>query len=197
MNEKYTINKDYHGDVKIIRNTNKKVNLTKATDILEHNSKQQDSFKDITTISNNKSVCLTKPKDLSKKVSYEDAFPPMDYEKLKVPHNDSNIKYNIKNTTNTLNNKIKIIIAIIIASPIILLTKIGQTFILSTFVMLILGSPLIMLLLFAVIISSIVRYKTNRMTKQECSKRIFHTITITIISYIVWFILFGLVLVID
>lgn len=194
MNENYTIHEDYHGDVKLIKNTTKKVNLTKATDILEHKSKQQDSFKKITT--NSTSVCLTKPKDLPKKVSYEDAFPPVDYEKLKVSSNDYNIKYNIKNMTNTLNNKSKIIIAIIIALPIILLTEIGQSFILATFVQLILISPLIILLLFAMIISSIVRYKTNRMTKQECIKRIVHTIAITIISYIVWFILFGLVLLI-
>ena len=68
MNENqdnYIIQEDYHGDVKLIRNNSKKVNLSKPTDTLEHKSKQIESLKVSFSSSNNK-ICLTKSKDLTK-----------------------------------------------------------------------------------------------------------------------------------
>lgn len=57
-NDKYTIINDYHGDVKLTKNTNKKVNLTDTTYTLENTSKQIESLK---VSSSNEKICLTKP----------------------------------------------------------------------------------------------------------------------------------------
>lgn len=76
----YTINKDYHGDVKFIRNKSKKVNLSKPTDILDHRVKSQ-MMPTLYSNSNppqkinhsNKKICLTKPQDTfntTKKTSF-------------------------------------------------------------------------------------------------------------------------------
>lgn len=72
MNDKYIIREDYHEDIK----------LTK----IETPQKQAQ-----TDMSKREKICLTKPKDLP--IRYEDAFPPIDYQKLKEDTSFKSINY--------------------------------------------------------------------------------------------------------
>lgn len=70
-NNKYIIKEDYHGDIKLIKNNTKKVDLSKPTDILDHRVKPK-MMPTIYTNSNppqkikhyDKKICLTKPEDI-------------------------------------------------------------------------------------------------------------------------------------
>ena len=68
----YIINENYHGDIKVIRQQSKKVDLSKPTDILSHRSTSE-IMPTIYANNNppqkinhkiNKRVCLTKPQDI-------------------------------------------------------------------------------------------------------------------------------------
>lgn len=117
-NDKYIIKEDYHGDVKLIKNSTKKVNLAKPTDILDHKIKPQ-IMPTVYTNSNplqninhsNKKICLTKPKDIvakdKKSLQAEILFQ-------KTLEEEQTKKYHMTNTKYLLLSILLIIISIAI-----------------------------------------------------------------------------------